>query len=173
MDAEAQKFMALEGLHTWATAVLVQVERITAATRMIRDHAARVNATRAFQRERHLFLIAANKVLQYIDWASQLAFLDAAIFAEFNELRPTIKDLRDMNEHVVEYFTGGGRYRDIWLHATDEVVADASSTVTTRIGNRLDWVQVAEAAKRLISRLPDHYVRRPTGVTVARDTRAD
>jgi hypothetical protein len=86
-----------------------------------------------------------------------LHFWTTPIFGEFNAIRKDIKELRDMNEHVVEYFIGGGRSRDIWYHATDEGVADASSTVNTKIGNRLDWVAVAGAAERLIDRLPAAY----------------
>jgi hypothetical protein len=63
MELENQKFMAVEGLHTWATAVLVAVERMnTARSGMVslHDHEARIASIRAFQRERHLFLISAN-----------------------------------------------------------------------------------------------------------------
>jgi hypothetical protein len=160
MVEEDQKFMAIEGLHTWIIAVSVQVDRINASRSemLVIDHQARPDAIRAFQRERHLFLISANKVLQYIDWVKRLDFLDNSIFDEFTTLRKDIKDLRDMNEHVVEYFTGTGRSPDIWFSVTDEAVADASSTVGTRIGNRLDWLSVVAAAERLSAHLPSMYI---------------
>jgi hypothetical protein len=112
---------------------------------------------REFVCERHLFLIAANKLVEHIDWASSLGFLDTDVFLEMNVFSAEIKSLRDMNEHVVEYFMGGGRRRQHWVHVDEAAVADASSTVGSKIGGRLDWNEVAKAAETLIAALPAHY----------------
>ncbi|MGZ8300745.1 MAG: hypothetical protein ACXWU5_10220 [Rhodoplanes sp.] len=161
METEDQKFMALEGLHAWANGVLIQVARIEAARDAMReDMAAHTRLTeqiRSFQRERHLFLIAAYKMLEYIDWIESLSFIDKSIFSEVLSYRKDIKDLRDMNEHVVDYFLGGGHRRGDWLHIDETAIADASSTVGSKIGDRLDWSQLAAAVERLIEHLPPNY----------------
>jgi hypothetical protein len=110
-----------------------------------------------FQFERHLFLIASCKLTEYADWACKLEFLDNSVFSDLFSLKTDIKALRDMNEHVVDYFLGRGRKPDEWLTVTEESIADASSTVESRVGNRLDWNRVATVVRDLIGRLPSAY----------------
>jgi len=64
-----------------------------------------------------------------------------------------IRDLRNMREHVVEYFQGVGRNKDRWMVETPEYRADASGMVGTKIGGRLDWKAFSEAAARLLPQL--------------------
>lgn len=158
MEIESQKFMALEGVHAWARAVLVQVDRIETALRNMHPPVVdRLEPARVFQVERHLFLIAAHKLTEYADWVCKLDFLDPSTFSELFLLKEDIRTLRDMNEHVVDYFLGRGRKPDEWLHVTDGAIADASSTINSLIGNRLDWHRVAAVARSLIGRLPPVY----------------
>jgi hypothetical protein len=62
-----------------------------------------------------------------------------------------IKDVRDMREHVLDYFQGGGKFPERWR--TPDGTADASSLNGTLIGGRLDWAAFGEAAKRLLPML--------------------
>lgn len=101
MDEDDQKFIAVEGLHAWASAILTQVQRLELA----RGELARGGRyRRAYLCERHLLLIAAKKLIDYIDWAKDLGFLDEIILHEMLWLRDDIIDLKGMNEHVIEYY---------------------------------------------------------------------
>lgn len=161
MDIEDQKFMALEGLHAWASGILDQVRRIEAARESmgsnITNHDARIATQRAFNRERHFFLIAAYKLVEYADWASNVGVVDKAIFSELFSFRNDIKGMRDKNEHVVAYFLGRGHDPSEWVHVTEEAIADASSTVGSKIGGRLDWNEVANVVRRLTDIIPPFY----------------
>jgi hypothetical protein len=64
-----------------------------------------------------------------------------------------IRDLRNMREHVVDYFQGHGRASQRWFAETPHFRADASSVVGTMIGGRLDWIKFAAAAERLLPKL--------------------
>jgi hypothetical protein len=64
-----------------------------------------------------------------------------------------IRDLRNMREHVRDYFAGAGNAQDRWTVVTPEYQADAGSVVGTMIGGRLDWVAFGAAAERLLPQL--------------------
>ena len=156
--------MALEGLHAWADGILAQVGRIDTARNSMRtdiaNYEARLAAQRAFYRGRHFFLIAAYKLIEYADWASDSGVVDKDNFSEIFSFRNDIKQMRDLNEHVVEYFLGRGRKPSDWLHVDEQSITDASSTINSKIGGRLDWNDVANAARRLIGLLPPFYFPR-------------
>ena len=65
-----------------------------------------------------------------------------------------INELRNMNEHVLEYFQDKGRFQHEFIYATDQAIADASSTIEDRIGNRLSWKDVSDIMERLLHQLP-------------------
>jgi hypothetical protein len=64
-----------------------------------------------------------------------------------------ITDLRNMREHMVEYFQGHGLASKRWFVETPNFKADASSVIGTMIGGRLDWITFAAAAERLLPKL--------------------
>jgi hypothetical protein len=43
------------------------------------------------------------------------------------------------------------------LYENENSIADASSTINSRLGNRLDWNEVATAARLLLAKLPAGY----------------
>ena len=155
MEIENQRFMALEGMRTWATGAvhfaaecdqfLVDLSVSPKDFRALR---------RAFEVNRHCFLIAAFKLLEHTEWAVEVDAFDAALTMELNAHAKDIKRLRDLNEHKLEYFMGGGRRRPLWNHEENGGTADASSTVDTRIGNLLDWREVARIAAKLNEAIP-------------------
>lgn len=150
--------MAFEGIRSWAQATITQVERIEAARReAFSADEQKFKGMRKFQTERHLFLVAANKLTENIAWAKKLDFLEPSLFLEFEELKKDIKDMRDLNEHAIEYFLGQGRCKEKWIKEDETAIADASSTIDDRIGNRLSWNAVSTAAIKLLDRLPIHY----------------
>jgi hypothetical protein len=61
--------------------------------------------------------------------------------------------MRDMNEHVIEYFEGPGLRPNDWVYHGEGYSSDASSTFETKIGGRLDWVALGSAAQRLFTKI--------------------
>ena len=154
MDKDDQKFIAVEGLHAWASAILTQMERLDLA----RGQLARGGRyRRAYLCERHFVLIAAKKLIDYIDWARDLAFLDDTIFKEMLRLRDDIVDLKGTNEHVIEYYRGTGSHAEHWVFADEIIVADANPATGKQIGGRLNGDDLAKAATSLLNALPRHY----------------
>lgn len=107
------------------------------------------------QTECHYFVISAYKVIEYKKWVLSLGLLSEFDFSELDQFSESdIRDLRNMREHVVEYFIGKGHNTDRWEHTGDidgaEFVADASSCINNLIGGRLDWVAFSQAAARIL-----------------------
>jgi hypothetical protein len=160
MTPERERFMAFEGLTQWAHAVVMQSARVSAAQGrqssfgMTNTPAQRRQAIHAFHSECHLFVIAAYKLLEFKDWVLTFGLCASVDFAEIDGFPPQdIRDLRNMREHVVEYFRGDGNARDRWMVETPEYRADASSVIGTLIGGRLDWIAFGTAAERLLPQL--------------------
>jgi hypothetical protein len=181
MSPEEERFMALEGLVQWTRAVIAQSVRVSEAdarqfpspgletpqqrlqTAQQRAEAHR-QAVHAFHSECHFFAIAAYKLLEYRNWAPKLGLCAAVDFGEVDRFSAgDIKDLRDMREHVVDYFGGIGHEPGRWTVETSEYQADASSRNGPMIGGRLDWVAFGATAERLLPQLlaePIPYPRR-------------
>jgi hypothetical protein len=158
MTSDEQKFMAFEGLLGWTAAVVTQAERVSAArdkfmAELSSAFLSRRLAQQSFQTERQLFCNAANHLLQHRRWTKDLDFLDEALFHELDRFADDIDVMRDMNEHAIEYFKGPGKRPHDWIYRGDGVIADASSTVGTKIGGRLDWVRLGIAAQRLLAKI--------------------
>lgn len=161
MTRDDKRFMALQGLLQWTQGVVMQSVRLSAArNREASDdlrfnHLARHQAVLAFHSECHFFVIAAFKLIEYREWISTLricATIDISEIGGF--LKRDIKDLRNMREHIVEYFQGDGHMSDRWdFERQEAATADASSVIGTMIGGRLDWIKFESAAERLHSQL--------------------
>jgi hypothetical protein len=154
VDEEDQKFMAVEGMHAWASAILTQVDRLELARGELPKGG---RHRRAYLCERHFLLMAAKKLCDYIDWARDLNFLDESIFEETLRLRDDVLYLRDMNEHVIASYRGTGKHPEHWVSADELIIINPDSTVGTKIGGRLDWNELAKAAFGLLNALPRHY----------------
>jgi hypothetical protein len=166
MTPDEQKFMAFEGLLGWTAAVVTQAKRVSAArdklfAELRQRSSPKLNselilrrlAQQFFQTERQLFCNAANQLLQYRQWVQRLGFLDDALFDELDKFADDIDVMRDMNEHAIEYFEGKGKRPHDWVYQGEGATSDASSTVETKIGGRLDWVELGSAAQRLLARI--------------------
>lgn len=118
-----------------------------------------------FHTECHYFAIAAHKLFEFRKWALTFGLYANVDFSELNSFSADeVKDLRNMREHVVEYFQGNGNAKDRWVTRTQEFNADASSVVGTLIGGKLDWVAFGAAAERLLPQLlaePEPYLSSP------------
>jgi hypothetical protein len=179
MTLEQERFMGFEGLLQWTQAVVTQSARVSAARDQqnadlrSRNPVIRHQAILNFHSECHFFVIAAYKLIEYHKWVSTFALCSTVDFSEVDAFsEQDIKDLRNMREHVVEYFQGQGRSADRWFVDTPEFKADASSVVGTMIGGRLDWIKFAAAAERLLPKLlaePTPYV--PMTVSLAQKNR--
>lgn len=159
MDTETQKFMVLEDLHTWAMRIIVQAAELNSANEsLLKDNLSEWHLlNRSFRSGRHLFLLSANRMRLLIAWARQLNFLDEALWIEFSEFSDDIKFLRDKNEHVIEYYSGERKPPTRWMHTDENGSCDATATVGTLIGGRLDWNRVSDCCLRLLLKLPPHY----------------
>ena len=153
MPIEDQKFMCLFGLRSWAEGVVVQVERINEAIAHFPE-ASFPGSKFRFDRERHVFLISASQLMRHIKWSKRIGYPDADVFSEIERHAQLVKDMRDFNEHVIEYFEGDGRRQDDWKRLLEKYNADPSSTQGTMIGGVLDWNVVAVDARTLLTRLP-------------------
>ena len=138
MTADQERFMAFEGLVQWTQAVVWQAQRVANAktrfssSEFIRDPKVRHAAILNSHSEDHLFCVAANKLLEYREWTQNLGLFVAVDFSELDQFdRSKIRDLRNMREHIVDYFRGNGRDADRWMVQTPEFTADASSVVGT------------------------------------------
>jgi hypothetical protein len=136
MTRDEERFMAFEGLLQWTRTVITQSARVSAArekqTVALRggDQVSRHLAILEFHSECHFFAIAAFQLFDYRDWALTFGLCSTVDFTEIDRFsRRDIIDLRNMREHVIDYFTGKGRASDRWFVETPEYKADASSVV--------------------------------------------
>ena len=89
-----------------------QAERIAAASARFKsnemnDADARHQITPNTHSEHHFFAIAAHKLIEYRDWCSTFGLCKNVDFAEIDGFQKAkIRDLRNMREHVVDYFKG-------------------------------------------------------------------
>lgn len=152
-DAE-QRFMAFEGLVQWTAATVEQGKRVDEATaRMTAGLSSGDQRLLAAQlrTEHHYFAIAANKVLEHREWVLRLGLCTQVEFSVLDQFsRQDVRDLRNMREHVVDYFEGVGRDKARWMVETPEFKSDASAAVGMLIGGRLDWKLFSEAAESLL-----------------------
>jgi hypothetical protein len=85
-------------------------------------------AIHAFHTDCHFFAIAANKLLEYRDWVRTFRLCALVDFGEVAQFSAgDIKDLRDMREHIIDYFSGIAREPDRWIVKTADYEADASA----------------------------------------------
>jgi len=155
MSKDDERFMAFTGLIQWTQGVVLQSKRIIAATEQWRKQVGNSSeAIYAIHCEHHYFVIAAYKLIEYREWVRSLGLCGDVDFSEIDSFsRQDLKDLRNMREHIVEYFRGDGREKGRWMVETPEYKADASSSVGTMIGGRLDYAKFASAAEQLLSEL--------------------
>ena len=162
MDIESQKFMALEGIHTWGEGVIQHVRALNDFPRKLASRSSHVPFShvpliRQFQRDKLAFLIAANQLVQYVVWAREIGVVAIDAGTDLQKHSSEIRDIRNKNEHVIEYFSGNGHAPKTWVYTDDGGTADASSTVDSRIGGRLDWNEVAAASETLLKEIPLFY----------------
>lgn len=150
MTPGQERFMAFEGVLQWAQAVVRQAERLLPLCqfdRTLDDQEKRHRAILERHTECHYFAIAAYQFVKYRDWARSFGLFSNIDFTEIDRLATYLQDVRDMREHVIDYFSGTGKFPDRWRHETPEFEADASSLNGTMIGGRLDWKAFAAAVQ--------------------------
>jgi hypothetical protein len=155
MTPDLERFMALEGLVQWTSAAIMQADRLANATIAIGATPEEFRLSAAARRtEADLFVATAWKVLEFRKWVRSLGVCATVDFSEIDKFDAThTRDLRNMREHVVNYFQGRGKRQQRWLIETPEYKADASSMSGDMIGGRLDYKSFAQAAKALLPQL--------------------
>jgi hypothetical protein len=166
MDEASERLMAFEGLVQWTAATVEQAKRIGEATAKAaavgRDGSGRLLWAQT-RTEHHYFAICANKVLEHRNWVVRHGLCRNVDFSGLDQFsRQDIRDLRNMREHAVDYFTGLGNNKDRWKVETPEYKADASAVVGTLIGGRLDWFAFSCAAEKLLAELLNESIPFPT-----------
>jgi hypothetical protein len=161
--SESERFMALQGLIQWTTAVITQADRIANAKIPAQGSAEeRRAAVHAIHSEADFFVTAASRLIAYRKWVGALGLCTGVDFSELDQFdTDNTRDLRNMREHVVDYFQGTGRDQDRWMIETPGYKADASAMVGTKIGGRLDWKALTEAAVRLRPQILKEPMPRP------------
>ena len=154
MSRDNEKFLALDGLVQWTSAAITQAERL-ANVEISKCTPETFRLTLAALRsETDFFISAVWKVLEFRKWVSALGLCAAVDFSEIDKFdTQATRDLRNMREHVVEYFQGRGNNQSRWFIETPEFSADASTLVGNIIGGRLDYKAFAEAARRRLPQL--------------------
>ena len=157
MSVDEERFMAFEGLVQWTHATIEQGKRVAEATLRLNACSRRGNVrllAAQVRSEHHYFSISANKLLEHRDWVIQMGLCSQVDFTMLDVFAGRdIRDLRNMREHVVDYFKGEGQEKSRWEIETPEFKADASSSVGTMIGGRLDWKRFVAAAEKLLPAL--------------------
>lgn len=156
-------FMAYCGVIQWTQAVVDQaklVQQREAALRELFTHSSmsaiqalgensRLKLITAIHTADHFFLISCHQMLEYIKWAKGEGCYSEIDFSVIEAFAPAVRELRNMREHVIEYFKGKGHCSDRWV----ENGSDASSRSASLIGGRLDYVAVTAAAVQLLTQL--------------------
>jgi hypothetical protein len=151
MSPEDEKFMVFEGLVQWTAAVIAQADRLANVKIIPGEHRARLHNLHC---QAHYFVTAAWKLLEHRKWIRNFDLCENVDFSEIDTFPENdIRDLRNMREHVVEYFQGCGNNKDRWFKATPIYKADASSMFGTMIGGRLDWKAFSASAAKLLPQL--------------------
>jgi hypothetical protein len=165
MTQAEREFLALDGFIQWTSAAITQAERLAGATISVRTPDTALLTLAALRTETDFFVAAAWKVLEFRKWVSALGLCRSIDFSEIDKFdTPDTRDLRNMREHVVDYFQGRGNYQERWLVETPEFRADASTLVDNIIGGRLDYKAFSEAAKRLLPQLLEEPNPNPRNV---------
>jgi len=160
MDLDDQKSMATDGLIQWLSAAVTQGQRLN---NIYRNEFSKLSDLSPLDRrllilrshtEGNSLASAANHVFGYLDWVRDLGLLTSVDFSALDQFnRKDIRDLRNMREHVIEYFLGRGNNQDRWFVETPEYRADASSVYDTTIGGRLDYQAFATACEIVLQNI--------------------
>lgn len=166
MSLDEERFMAFSGLIQWAQGVVAQSKRVIDATEQLTIFNPSLEFTSylvfRLHCEHHYFVIAAYKLIEHRKWIKKFGLCEQVDFSEIDSFpEKDIKDLRNMREHVVEYFQGDGRDKTRWVVETPEYMGDASSCFGTMIGGRLDYVAFTKAAEGLLVELQKEPIPYP------------
>jgi hypothetical protein len=154
MSRDEEELLAMDGLVQWTSAAITQADRL-ANVEISKCTPETFRLTLAALRsETDFFIAAAWKVLEFRKWVSALRLCPSIDFSEIDKFdTQATRDLRNMREHVVDYFQGHGNNQNRWFVETPEFNADASTLVGNIIGGRLDYKAFAEAARQLLPQL--------------------
>jgi hypothetical protein len=110
MSKDDERFMAYCGLIQWTESVILQSRRVVTATEQLMSVNSYVGKSiYALHCEQHYFVISANKLLEYRQWVKSFGLFDNVDFNEIDAFSIVdVQDLRNMREHIVEYFQGSG-----------------------------------------------------------------
>jgi hypothetical protein len=159
MSADEEQYMAFEGLVQWTQAVVTQSARVSARDQVISKEVMLNPVTRrvaslAFHSECNFFAIAVHKIFEYRDWAVSFGLCASVDFGEIDQFSAQdIRDLRNMREHVVDYFKGEGNSPGRWFFEMPNFKADASSVMGTMIGGRLDRIKFGVRSRTAASQI--------------------
>ena len=146
--AETERYMIFEGVIQWTQAVALQSDRVAAAQAAQFRPGDRPGAHRLpgmnFRSECDYF--RRGDMLSHRETRGRLRSLRLIDFSEIDIVPWGDRvDVRNKRMHVTEYFNWR-RDRQETFGGTPDFKADASSTIGTPIGGRLDWAALGAAA---------------------------
>lgn len=158
-------WFSVEVARQWVRAVVLQGERMLRASERMNDIKSMDgfrNAKDVLSIEEHFFVIAVNRAVQWCLEAERNDEPLRGVSKPFRNAADKGKEVRDMREHDIEYFRGGGKKRhrfeaDVKISGSLTGRADASSTIVTDqgylIGGRLNAQEVMDEAQKLYPQL--------------------
>jgi hypothetical protein len=116
---EEEQFMAFTGLIQWTQSVIREGKRLRDLTSQqptfpLLSFIKRQELILSVHTECHFFAISAYKMIQHIKWVRDCDLCKKVDFGEIDQFSSRdIQDLRDMREHIIDYFKGGADFRAI------------------------------------------------------------
>jgi hypothetical protein len=152
--------LAKNGVIEWAVGVIKQADAIRHAfnERMLGNQEGHI----MLRVSEHFFLIAANNLYRFVDLACSRGVVEARLFEPLESFRKDVRELRDMREHVIEYWTGGGKYPQRFRYDDPDSVMQYGRQLSTlasqstfiggvhKIGGRLELDAFAKAVSKLL-----------------------
>ena len=153
--------LAKNGIIEWGEAVIRQAGEITAAFNQ-KMAGSQLGIIRLHIAE-HFFAIAAHRLFQFVDFARERGFIGSEDFMEMEGFRRDAKEIRDMREHVIEYWQGGGRLQDRFTYIDPDAMEAWGRELATlasqstfvggvyKLGGRLDVHALARVVSKALT----------------------
>jgi hypothetical protein len=165
MPITEQEWYFLNSSKIWLLGIMNQGQRLLSNQQHMRDEMQAITLETLTQHqnylvlndlrivEEHFFVIAVSKA---IDWLKEVKNFRLELSSEidlFLQSLPEVKDLRNMQEHDVDYFKGKGNAQKRFVKTLADMTVDASASISNDdgylIGGRLNVQQAMRAAQKL------------------------
>ena len=169
MSLTEQEWYFLNSAKIWLQGVIYQGNRLLENQHKVRNAMQVVTQATLMQHqnilelkelrivEEHFFVTSVSKT---IDWLKEVKKFRKDLSSDIDKFLqgfPEAKDLRNMREHDVDYFKGGGRAQDRFVKNLPDVTIDGSASFSDNngylIGGRVNVQQAIKAAQILYPKI--------------------